>query len=61
MMWQVFIFFFAFANVADDILDVAGNIVAPSDDFIVVNHVEAVAAVDIVTPGVVVTGVAPST
>jgi len=49
----------AFANDANDILDVVGNVVAPCADLSVVNDVEAVVVVDDVTLGVYVVGVAP--
>jgi len=61
MLWQGNFIVVAFANVVDDIIDVVGNVAAPSDDFIVVNDAEAVAFVDVVTHGVDVVVVAPST
>jgi hypothetical protein len=60
MMWQGNFVVVAFANVVDDILDVGGNGTPPIDAFIVGNDVEVVAIVDVVTLGVVVAVIAPS-
>ena len=58
MMWQGTYVVVAFANAANDIFDVVGNVAASCADFSVVNDVGAVAVVDDFTPGVDVAGAA---
>ena len=59
MLWRGNYVVVAFANAANDIFDVVGNVAAPCADFSVVNDAGVVDVVDDVTPAIDFAGTAP--